>query len=256
MTHHRIKTTNNPMKRIAFIIGNTNDGTGSSIDVKKYKNFLMTDYGGAWENSEIYPCLDISREKALKCISAFRSQKPDYFLFIFSGHGGFERNSQDTVMELGIGGEELYESEILGIGKWQLNILDCCRCYENDGLEKQGQKLVNESIRDNKNRLISRLLYDSQIQASCPFTQSLYACSIGEKAMGSLSYGGFFTNALLDMKGFPEGNSIYTVHEALEYTQKIMKRDKRLTQTPDSFLPRCKYNKCLPWAVNPHFLSN
>lgn len=248
----------NKMKRKALIIGNTSGETGVGVDVANYSNFLTSDKGGAWDAGEVDISLDPTRAEILCLLARYKRMGLDYFMLIFAGHGGFSRRLGETVMELSSPGgraEDLNETETLGVAPRQLNILDCCRCYYDDPMIKEGAHLVNASFQMSIARSIARGIYDDRLRASCKGTSTLYACSIGQTAEGESEEGGVFSNALLDMGGFPAGQQVYSVAEAMKHAKEVIAANPYATQTPSARLPRCMANQQLPWAVTPLLLS-
>ena len=53
------------MKRFALLFGNTDGLNGVKIDLKRFRSFLESDIGGAWEREEIYCRCDLDYDEAM-----------------------------------------------------------------------------------------------------------------------------------------------------------------------------------------------
>ena len=242
------------MKRKALIIGNTRGDVGVCKDLLAYQKHLFNEKGGAWATGtdEVIVLRDPTREGVLSCIQRLKQEKLDFFMFIFTGHGGFSRMHNDTLMELSANGEEeIYETEILKVAPRQLNIMDCCRVYFPEAMEKLSMILANrqDSVMMNFSRQHARKVYDDLVMRSCIAQISLYACAIGESASGFHDKGSVFTNALLDLSNFGTNSGIYTVEEAFNHAKFTIVNNPYEDQTPTARLPKCLANQRLPWAI-------
>lgn len=246
------------MKRKILIVGNTRGKTGVSTDIRAYKKFFHKNDGGAWEFHEIEVMLDPTRKEMLDKLTLIKQEHLDFFIFVFTGHGGFSRLHNTTVMELSTYGREsqdLYESELLGIAPKQLSILDCCRSYYTEILEKPATIICNNATMLNESaeykRAHAKRVYNALVQQSCTGHIILYACSIGESANGYEGEGGVYSQALLDIdKYFSVYDGYYSVEEAHSNAKKEVINNPTEEQTPSAKLPRCMSNQRLPWAVH------
>lgn len=246
------------MKRRILIVGNTRGETGVSTDIRSYKKFFHKNDGGAWEPHEIETMLNPTRKQMLDKISNLKRENLDFFIFVFSGHGGFSRLHDTTVMELSMVGrqaQDLYESELTGIAPRQLSILDCCRSYYNEILEKPATIICNRATMLNEGvdyaRIHARNVYNALVRQSCPCHIILYACSKGESANGYEGEGGVYSQALLDIdKYFSVYDGCYPVEEAHSNAKKEVMDNLTEEQTPSAKLPRCLSSQRLPWAVH------
>lgn len=111
------------MKRLAMLIGNTNDLPGIQKDLEDFGHFLESDIGGAWNsNLEICKAYNVSYKELKESIESIKEAEIDYFIFYYSGHGGLNRTSGGTILELNKAGEVIDEMELQGITPRQLNI--------------------------------------------------------------------------------------------------------------------------------------
>lgn len=249
------------MKRKALIIGNTRGETGVSEDVRHYREFLRGESGGAWEMDEIDVKLDLTKAKFQQLIDTYKAAHYDYFVFIFAGHGGFSRLNNDTVLELSVQygiAQDVHETDFQNIAPKQLDILDCCRSYYNEGLLKEAtitNRTVRASFSQDPSREHARAVYDALVDRSCPGTITLYACSVGQSAKGEADKGGAFSNALLNFDGFTPDISLYTVEEAFHSARDEVVRNTFGQQVPTAMLLRCMANQRLPWAIHAQLFT-
>lgn len=243
------------MKRKALIIGNTRGNLGQSEDVGHFVGFLHSEEGGAWElhPDELKVLLNPSKEKVLSLIRQYKAEQLDFFMFVFSGHGGFSRLENDTLIELsGNARDDIYERDILRVAPRQLNILDCCRSYYPETMEKLSMLLENRQMTNlaRNSRQHARKVYDALVMRSCPAQISLYACAVGQSASGYDKKGGVFSNALLDMTSFKASEGLYTVEEAFARAKQTVLSNPEEDQIPTARLPRCLRDQRLPWAIH------
>ncbi|EMI71710.1 caspase domain protein [Leptospira noguchii str. Bonito] len=108
------------------MFGNTYGLSGVKKDLENFSNFLQSDIGGGWLQSEIDNVEDISKSNLNAKLTSLKNMNPDLLFILFSGHGGQERK---TILELNPRGETIIENELRNIAKRQINIYDCCRAY-------------------------------------------------------------------------------------------------------------------------------
>jgi len=183
------------MKRLAMLIGNTNGLPGIQKDLENFGLFLESDIGGAWNsNLEICKAYNVSYKELKESLESIKVAKIDYFIFYYSGHGGLDRSSGDTILELNKAGEVIDEIELQNITTRQLNIYDCCRVIP----ENTQKSLITDSVNfsaESWNKII-REMYDARIMASDAQQISLYACKKGECA-NATGKGSIYTQNLL-----------------------------------------------------------
>ena len=76
------------MKRKAVIVGNTSGLEGVKVDIARFAEFLKSDLGGAWYDSEIDILVNERKSSLLQKIDELKNQLFDYVVVMFSGHGG------------------------------------------------------------------------------------------------------------------------------------------------------------------------
>ena len=116
---------------------------GVNLDLINFYNYIRSDIGVAWRESEImlFRPNDINKTQLLDCIRA--QGRVDYWLIFFSGHGSFDQNGDDF---LEVKPESLdddwlcYIREIVNaVGYTRMALIkDACRSYYpiNESAEK------------------------------------------------------------------------------------------------------------------------
>lgn len=183
------------MKRLAMLIGNTNGLPGIHKDLEDFGRFLCSNTGGAWNpDLEIIKSYNILLEELKKTLDEVKNAKLDYFIFYYSGHGGLNRTSGETILELNKFGECIDEIEISNLADRQLNIFDCCRALP----EKIEKSLVEDSAQFSVENcsLKIRDIYNARIMQADKQQISLYACSKLECA-NATGEGSIYTQNLI-----------------------------------------------------------
>lgn len=169
------------MKRRALLIGNSRGLQGVKKDIVNFQAFLMGRYGGAWKGGEIVTMMNPTLSDLRQRINIIKEERNDFVIVMFSGHGGYQRQ---TVLEINGNGEIITESELYNLAPRQISIFDCCRAVENYGA---GLESLNEtklfSVNDSIDSIRQR--YDERIMQAIPQQNMLYACKIGQCAYDS-----------------------------------------------------------------------
>lgn len=136
------------VRRIALLISSGNLNVpgyrhlpGTAMDVKNWRNYLMSPLGGTWIDNDEIRCF---YEPNLGTIRSFlHTYKDDYVLMLFSGHGGEESTGRGGVREriVCLNGNELSvpARDICPVN-FGTAIFDCCRTFDEDmvAMEKFG----------------------------------------------------------------------------------------------------------------------
>lgn len=235
------------MRKQILIVGYAGALQGVSADIKNYCNFFTSPVGGMWYAEEINVLDKTSVAELIKYIQRYQAIQLDYFIFVFCGHGG-SRNDE-VVMEINDTDRLVRESEVVNVAPRQLNIFDCCRVKEDDNscnlltemrTFSQGGKIFGNV----------RKRYDERVLQAVPQSACLYACSLGESAMGNNS-GGYYSYNLLKAARNTKNEDLYKTiglchNEACESLKTISPR-----QHPDSKMPRCLTNRSLILSIHP-----
>lgn len=238
------------MKRGAFLFGNTDGLKGVKKDICSFKDFLMSDVGGAWQANEILDRCDLSLDFVTKFVGKVRKEAFDYFVIYFSGHGGMKRT---TFLEINPIGEQINEDELGGIAKRQLMIFDCCRCLPkvvaNSKVAVFDESVENFSVR----RAIYRKRYEDMILSAAEQELRLYSCQPDSYSYDT-NAGGVYTQRLIDnaIERSKSGDVLCErVHaEVAEMMQASYLKGEIQHQYPDQrILHRSPYDRGLVFAV-------
>lgn len=183
------------MKRLAMLIGNTNGLPGIHKDLEDFWEFLCSNTGGAWNPKlEILKSYNVSLEELRKALDEIKNAKLDYFIFYYSGHGGLDRTSGKTILELNKSCECIDETEISNLADRQLNIFDCCRALP----ENVGKSLREDSAQFSAEEYSPKIrdIYNARIMQAYKQQISLYACSKRECA-NATGEGSIYTQNLI-----------------------------------------------------------
>lgn len=196
------------MKRCLILIGNEGSPADSSYlpgvrqDIDRYREFFKSDFGGAWEESEIESTnYNWTREGLRNKLLLLRMNGLDYALIVFAGHGFAERNG-NIYFELSPN-QEVSLTEIESWLPYQkmLMIADSCQGYIEESLSRS----LTESIRTFSSggqfidsRDTKRRRYNSRINQMVDKTKVFVsAVSVGECAEDT-SKGGLYSRTLMD----------------------------------------------------------
>lgn len=225
------------MKRKAVIVGNTSGLEGVKVDIARFAEFLKSDLGGAWYDSEIDILVNERKSSLLQKIDELKNQLFDYVVVMFSGHGGQLRQ---TVLEINGEGEIIQETDLRQISNRQLNIYDCCRAFPSP-MTKSAMESLGESIAKSKN--ITRQFYDDRIMQAIPQQALLYSCSIGQVSYDTPSGGVYLANFLKAAGNIAYGQNFKLVslahQESVLPTMENSLKEKEGIQLPEAILPKC-----------------
>lgn len=192
-----------PVKRCAILIGNDRWGGdylgGVSKDMDNMKQFLLSPYGGAWSNTEIFDFVKpISHDSILQIINK-ATREYEYLFIYFSGHGELSRYG-DPLFVLP-GGEEISLSEIKqqSLSRPVLMISDSCQGipnYADGGILTESRKLFSSTnaVKEFK----ARRDFDKCLRDLPPMFTYATAVSPGQYASDS-SNGGLYSYKLLEV---------------------------------------------------------
>lgn len=174
---------------------------GVAVDMRNYQQFFMKPEGGAWEEKEIHPIIDISSKVCLHDYIMMTESfcHVDYWLIVFCGHGRVDFNN-DTVLCMSDGSEV----KVSEINTWVTNtpcmvIADCCR--EKEELADTPSLLCESMFSETATQLNARAcrtLYNEKLrQLPDGLFCTAYAASIGERAGDNDTLGGVYSYNLL-----------------------------------------------------------
>jgi len=238
------------MRRKAILIGNTSGLEGVNIDLISFDRFLKSDHGGAWENDEIEIFKNPSKAFLLGRIGQIKTDKPDYAIVMFSGHGGQIR---ETILEINGNEEQIPESALFDLSQRQLNIFDCCRCVP-ETIEKAADSRMKLASFTESNKLMIRARYNNRIREAIPQLSRLYSCAIGQSSYDSPS-GGIYLNNLINsaIQITSAFKTVGVAHEEAAGPTFLSSMTKpHGLQKPESILPKCLTSQSLIISLNPN----
>lgn len=243
------------MKKIALLIGNSGGLEGVKIDLVEWKKFLISPIGGAWEHDEIEMIMNPRRSELLSHINELRKTKAyDFAIVVYSGHGGYDRQ---TILEINELEETIDETDLYSIAPRQISVFDCCRCLVDR------HEPINESQRTFSsggplsNLQMIRNAYNQRIMQAIPQQICLYACRIGETALDTENGALYIQILLWQAKLFPNNEEFRTVEAIHSKTSKCtylaaLKRNH--IQHPTIYLPKCLTSQKLTLSINPELI--
>lgn len=239
------------MKRHAFLIGYTAEDSdeetidGVLNDLRKYKDYLRTLKGGAWDDSEI-TVLNNTTETMLKLEIAINSAKGlDFAFVVFSGHGDFDDIENGCRRLLLNKNEILLEKALWNIAEKQILICDSCAGRQSkalqalESIEKKSQ-IIHEATSVQKK--LARDKYEAWCNSCEDQLIRLYAAEVGTFAEDN--NGGIYTTELINALSNAQSDiSIVGAHDIAK--NKVMMRTKK--QIPEKQVMRVR--KFLPGAI-------
>lgn len=187
------------IKRQAILIGAPSvnpELPGVRKDIDDFKNFLLSDKGGAWKLHEITTLIDQSHFVVKSHIDL--AQSADYAFILCAGHGEHRvgRNIDETVMYLNEK-DTISINEVNPKNRRHLVIVDTCRVLVKIK-ELAMEALAKSELRmDFSEAYIDyRKVFDDAILNTSEGRIVAYSCDINQAA-GDDGSGGVFTQALL-----------------------------------------------------------
>jgi hypothetical protein len=184
------------MTRKAILIEASNikgqvDLPGAREDVLGYETFLLSEFGGAWEKTEIEIIRHPTKSYLSRVISA--ASNIDYVFITFSGHGHHVNGLGICETRLCINDTEDIAVSSLNPGNARVTIVaDSCRELTVLAMEKSAAAIgssLNEArtkLRPNKQRC--RDLFDKQVADAGKGVVTIYSCDLEETAADQNSF--------------------------------------------------------------------
>ena len=212
----------NELKRRALLIGysgwdlpDKHKLDGVSYDLKNYRNFLMSNEGGAWNYDEITMIEDKKLSNIRTKLNLIKAQHNDMVFVVFSGHGDYD-DIENSCRTLQISQHDyISEKELINLGKREILILDSCsgkRSTEIDETFELKDSIVLESVQKTiRNKYRKRY---EELYINCPERNfKFYAAEVGKSAHDT-DFGGLYSRCLLDtLKKSNNEIDIITAHK-------------------------------------------
>lgn len=223
---------------------------GVPIDMQKYQDFFLSNYGGAWYSSEIILLKNPNRMELLKIMNWIHNQTLDHSIVVFSGHGWETVNGRTKLLLRD--DEECFLKELDTKARRQLRIIDSCRAidYEQTRFDERlhvSKALSGDEIDISK---IFRRKYEQIISKCENGISTLYACSINETA-GENENGGYFSPALIEigLSVMKKRNSYFDIRTVLDGTKNFIEDHfEDASQNPTMNIER-RINY-FPWSLS------
>ena len=207
------------MKRKAILIESSNvkgqkEIPGARVDVKSWLNFLKSDLGGAWSESEI---VVFSKPSPATVTRELPVDSDCYCFVAFSGHGS------DGTVVLSDDCADFPIESLKPKGRQGTLIVDSCRGVEREPYGPSGQAVANEllnrsTVRDARAAQFSsaveaseslnlkrsgkiithRQIWDEELKKCGVGVVEMLACAKGQAAGEDPSAGGYYTSLLLE----------------------------------------------------------
>jgi len=247
------------MKRYAVLIESSKlcggGIPGAARDVVLLHDFLISNFGGAWEENEIITLHNPTENQLELVVDAISDA--EYAFVSYSGHGSHSLDLDETkiCVSTGYGRSDC----VFPVSKLRPSCLrstlsiDCCRNVEEEGIyESALSMLAMDSLRkEATSRIEYRKLFNSGVYEAETGCIRMYSCNIGESADESPS-GGFFTRGLVETAAWriQKGKDlILDMHQAFDDAYDYVQR-KNPAQHPQLYAGRRK--RFFPWAVSPN----
>lgn len=236
------------MKRYAIIVGNPGPKehfcAGVLKDMRNYKNYLLSNHGGAWPINHIFSFITPSKIELKKLLSKLDGNI-DYLVFVFVGHGAYDSEIYETVMELKTG-EILKESELPTNILRRLVILDCCRKPSEDNHPLREDFSERVFLSEQASRKLYAKKFIQKLLRSQTGLIKVYSCGINQEADDSSSLGGIFSYNFLKSC---EGNLDLTVTEVFVNCEEKVTLQSKTKQIPEIFINRGIKEPSFPFYI-------
>lgn len=247
------------MKRKALLIGSPGKPgakdflDGVEVDLTNYSDFLTSSLGGAWEKSELQVLHSPSVATLDSALTTLKSA--DYSFVLFGGHGYYDSDKKETIIELQPG-TSVSANKLKTGAPAHAVILDCCR-MSYTRLRKALDYVVESHAEGVPlTRSECRKYFDQQIVRAGPGLVSLYACDIDQKAGEDPKEGGLYSSTVLKVTSdwhrkskvdTSKEVSILTIVVAHDMSASIVKSESGDRQSPQILKPRS--DPYFPFAV-------
>ena len=190
------------VRRKALIIHNSGDAShflkGVSVDIANICRFLLSNYGGAWEDNEITVAPDNSTAEWLE--NYFRNAGlVDYYLIFYTGHGSYDEEKGPVYwLNHNEGIYNAWLQDRIGENTTTMLISDSCQVIEE--LEKGGilESRTFSAVDLETDSAKCRKLYNDVLR-KLPKGMFVVASSVspGEEAAENSKFGGYYIHSLL-----------------------------------------------------------
>lgn len=190
------------VKRKALIIHNSGDASnflkGVSVDIANIRRFLLSDYGGAWEDNEITVAPDNCTAKWLEDYF-INAGVVNYYLIFYTGHGSYnEEKGPIYWLNHNEGIYNAWLQDRIDENTTTMLISDSCQVIEKLGKGGILESRTFSSVDLETDRAKCRELYNDALR-KLPKGMFVTASSVspGEEAEENSKFGGYYIHSLL-----------------------------------------------------------
>ena len=242
------------IRRLAILASTSAPELSTDIDIANMRGFLVSVWGGLWPEANIKTLPTQSTKEAVAFLKSVRKAKFDYVFFYFSGHGCWRGETQ---MELNSSGEELSELAIANLASRQLNILDCCRAVERQGLSGiyEERRFSVPYVLSDAQKTQLRYEFVNYIMQATPQQLTLYACYQNQCAY-DFGNGGVFTNHLLSATDYMPNRYLSALEAVIKVApdvqNEVLNKVKKMQEPSYSHsIKAANSSQQLIFAINP-----
>jgi hypothetical protein len=219
-------------------------------DLKYFREYLLSNAGGEWEEDEIMD--DLINPGSFGVIGNIASINADYSLVYFSGHGG-EYRSRNQIIELADGEFEIVHLKTKSLK--QLIIIDSCRVILDEETKKGFKKTAMvKSLDETTNYVLNSKQIFNEYLERCDNGIILLNAALYEQPAGCNQTESYLTSSLIlagekwnDSLGGEEEGQVLDIWNATQNAQDIMNRTFVTDQILDCNVGRRK--RSFPFAV-------
>jgi len=216
------------LKRKALLIGNskvTPPLPGVEKDLLRYENFLITNYGGAWNNSEIIVSLNDDYSTLLTKKNNLNGA--DYSFVLIAGHGRHEKNQtfsgikEETCLWINEN-DTIPVSDLFPTVRRCTILVDVCRNIVHIMKAFSKAEFYTEAIKRRDGLYLTREEYRNKYDRTiinCPENRIImYSCNIDQTA-GDDGDGGVFSNNMLNTVKCDNRGSVIDILTAFNFAK-------------------------------------
>jgi hypothetical protein len=230
---------------------------GVSKDLQRYRDFLLSDHGGAWRHDEIV-AMEEPEEDELRRVLEKAGRTADFAITILSGHGRVDRDAPLFINPW----RSIRSVEDFRTGAArELTICDTCRAMEPQRrVAEHRMRSIDLLPPPDSYRQACRMMFDEAVVTAVPFREIMWACSVGETAADTTDGGLFSTNlvgrALVWASRVKRaycydggGGSVLSAHSAFAIASRLVARVNTPTRTQTPDISTHRGTRKLPFAV-------
>lgn len=232
------------MTRKAILIAGGNDPhIGAEQDVYRFRHFLRSKIGGAWNDDGVeieWFINPVSQDLVAPFIDAAEA---DYAFILFSGHGTHPAYSLNPYLtRLALADSDMRASDLNPRNGKSLIIVDACRAFAR--MPSTILEFYTEHRRiagRDASREAYRGMFDDAIASCSPQVTYLFSCSLDQYSYGNPTHGGLYSHTLIstaiDWEAAQNSpDTFLPIHNLHNWTrQRVRQTEKPTPQTPQIY---------------------